>query len=155
MFGVVLLPKESSGAEASSWPLTWQLVCCASVEQRRHVAFGFAGSASALGTSCFYFPFPLLFNLLFVFEFFASNHTPRLGSAPALPPLAPAARALGCTLQGERLQEEAHPPPPEAARGFNGVTCGSRGEASRSPTRQRPSQKHWARGGLPEGGDSG
>lgn len=29
--GVVLIPKESSGAEASFRPLTWQLVCCASI----------------------------------------------------------------------------------------------------------------------------
>ena len=28
--GAGLIPEKSSGAEASFWPLTWQLVCCAS-----------------------------------------------------------------------------------------------------------------------------
>lgn len=64
-------PQGDSGAEASFWPLTWQLVCCASIEQRRHVALGFAGSASVLGTTHFYFPFPSFC----MFQLSASDHT--------------------------------------------------------------------------------
>lgn len=64
-------PQGDSGADASFRPLTWQLVCCASIEQRRHVALGFAGSASALGTTHFYFPFPSFC----MFQLSASDHT--------------------------------------------------------------------------------
>lgn len=40
---------------------------------------------------------------------------------PALSPILPASRSLGCTSEGE----ESHFLPTEMSKGFSGVTCGS------------------------------
>lgn len=40
---------------------------------------------------------------------------------PVLPSILLASRSLGCTLEGERLEEESQTPPPEVFKDFNGV----------------------------------
>lgn len=59
---------------------------------------------------------------------------------PVLPPILPASRSLGCTLEGKGLKEESQTPPPEVSKGFNGVTCGSHRGSRRAPVwlRQKP-----------------
>lgn len=55
MVGLFLSPKR-----VLIRPPTWQLACCASISQRRHVAFGFVGSASPLGVLTRISPFLFL-----------------------------------------------------------------------------------------------
>ena len=63
---------------------------------------------------------------------------------PGLPPILPVSRSLGCTWEGEGLNEESHPYPTKCPKVLMGSLVGAR-EARSAPGKQRPGQKFLSR----------